>query len=411
MIASINKKGLRAYKDRLNILLNLAQTINEDYGTDDLMLEFEKLLSEELEVGKILVFTFADGKWSNILKSGVSEQEANNIDVHRDLLQYTKLENITLDPPENLKGFDAIIPLVHRSEIIAYVLIGDVDEEITGISPTIKHLKLIQIIANLIIVFIENKRMHKVTIEQEAMKKELELASNIQTRLISGEQDLPKFKEMAIHTIYQPHLGVGGDYFDIISLSHNTMGFCIADVSGKGIGAALLMSNFQAFLRSLFTPNIGLKKLVKILNEKVNESTNNDQFITIFIGKYNFSTRRLTYVNAAHLPPLFYDIAKQKLSFLENGCIGLGMLDVIPKINQGQIVVPHKSKLIAFTDGLVEIESDDHQINIGMDSLIEAISNNDTITENIQQIRKIIDNNVTNDRFFDDISLIGIGFE
>lgn len=410
MISNLNKKQIRAYKDKINVLLDIAQTINEEHDIDELLLEFERILRKELDVGKIFVITNTTGKWKSILASGVEAEEINNINVERDLLKFTTLENITLNPPENLKGFDAIIPLPHREKIIGYVLIGDNEGEITGISPTIKHLKLIQIISNLIIVFIENIRMHHAVLEQEVIKKEMELASKIQSQLIPREKNLPKYEDISIHTIYQAHLGVGGDYYDFIRLSPKTIGFCIADVSGKGIPAALLMSNFQAIIRSLFISNISLKKLVNILNDKVNESANNEKFITLFIGKYNFETRRLAYINAGHLPPLFYDSHKQQLTSLKKGCIGLGMLDFIPKIEEGYLKVPNDSKLVAFTDGLVEIETD-NEVTSGLEVLENFISNDDPVSDNIKEIRKYIDTNIDKKIFFDDITLIGIGFK
>ena len=409
MITQTKKKRLKLYKDRLNILLDLAQTINQDHGIEDLLSEFEILLREELEVGKILVFTCSDGVWRNLLCSGVPEEEMQKIDVERDLFIYQGIENITISPPDNLKGFDAVIPLFHRYKPIGYVLIGDVEEDMQGISPTIKHLKLIQIISNLIIVFIENKRMHQALLEQEAMKKELELASRIQNQLIPGPQELPRFKKLIIETIYHPHLGVGGDYYDFIKLSRNTIGFCVADVSGKGIAAALLMSNFQAVIRSLFSNRISLKKLIHQLNHRVNESANNEKFITFFIGKYNLTTRRLTYVNAGHLPPLLFEPRKGHLISLDKGCIGLGMLDVIPVVEVGQVHISKNSKLLAFTDGLVELERGD-RITSGLMSVEKIISNSNSIEKNIDEIKDYIARHIDRKSFFDDISLIGMGF-
>lgn len=119
---SLKKRG-RLYKDRLNILLDISQTINEDHSIDDLLSEFEILLREELEVGKTLVYTCSGGAWRNLLSSGVPAEEVARIDVERDLLGYGELQNIHLSCPENLKSFDAIIPLFHKFKIIGYVLI------------------------------------------------------------------------------------------------------------------------------------------------------------------------------------------------------------------------------------------------------------------------------------------------
>lgn len=410
MITQVKKKRLRLYKDRLNILLDIAQTINQDHTVDDLLAEFEILLREELEVGKILVFTNSDGEWKNLLISGVSAEEVEKIDVERDLLQYKSIENITLAPPVPLQGFDAVIPLFHRYRAIGYVLIGDVEEEQQGISPTIKHLKLIQIISNLIIVFIENKRMQEAILEQEAIKKEMEVASKIQTQLIPSPEDLPRHKKLSLQAFYHPHWGVGGDYYDIIPLSRNSIGFCVADVSGKGIAAALLMSNFQAVIRTLFTAGINLKKLIHQLNQRVNNSANNEKFITMFIGKYNLRSRRLTYVNAGHLPPLLFDRRKSHLDSLDSGCIGLGMLDVIPSVEVGKITVPKNAKLMAFTDGLIELERD-NEVHSGLMNIEKIITNRKSIEENMEEAKRLVARHIESGAVFDDISLIGMEFK
>jgi sigma-B regulation protein RsbU (phosphoserine phosphatase) len=409
MITQLSKKRIHLYKDRLNIILDIAQTINQDHSIEDLLGEFEILLREELEVGKILVYTFADGIWKNILAAGVTAEETLLIDVERDLIGYKSIENITVSHPPQLKGFDAVIPLFHRFREIGFVLIGDIEGEQQGISPTIKHLRLIQIISNLIIVFIENKRMQDALLEQEALKREMQLAAKIQTQLIPGENDLPKTPSLNIRTFYQPHYGIGGDYYDIIKLSPYKIGFCIADVSGKGVGAAMLMSNFQAIIRSIFTANVDMKKLVNQLNQRVNQSANNEKFITMFIGRYNFLTRRLTYVNAGHLPPLLFDGRKSQLHMLDKGCIGLGMLDFIPNIEVGKVVVSKKSKLMAFTDGLVEINRN-NQVESDMQELERVISSRGNINDDLETIKARVGEMVKEGAVFDDIALMAFEF-
>ncbi|MDG5799316.1 PP2C family protein-serine/threonine phosphatase [Marinilabiliaceae bacterium ANBcel2] len=410
MVKEIKKRKLKLYRDRLNMLLDLTQTINEDHSINELLGEFRILLHEELNVGKVLVFTLTNGRWQNVLSSGVKSIEVNSITPEKDLLHIERIENITLSPPKNLEGFDAVIPLFHRYKPIGYVLIGDVDEEQEGISPTIKHLKLIQIISNLIIVFAENRRMHKALLEQQAIQKELELASKIQTQLIPGTDNLPKEKSLSIYTIYHPHMDVGGDYYDFIKLSRNTIGFCVADVSGKGVSAALLMSNFQAVLRSGFKSKVSLKKLINQLNERVNENSNSEKFITMFIGKYNTKSRKLTYVNAGHLPPLLYNTNKDHITYLDKGCIGLGMLDLIPAIETGKITIPKGSKFLAFTDGLIELESDSKEIMSNEDFIKNIIKNSYPLSYNIEKIKEYIANQSLKHSIFDDISLIGIEF-
>lgn len=409
MIHQNKKKGLKLYKERLNIILDIAQTINEDHSIEDLLGEFEILLREELEVGKILVYTHNERGWENLLVSGVSDEEKALIDVERDLLQYSIIENITLSHPPQLKGFDSVIPLFHKYHPIGFVLIGDVEEDLQGISPTIKHLKLIQIISNLIVVFIENKRMQKAVLEQESMKKEMELASRIQSGLIPRQENLPQSTRFTIRSLYHPHLGVGGDYYDVIRLSRYSIGFCIADVSGKGMSAALLMSNFQAVVRSLFNSGANLKKLIHQLNRRVNESANNEKFITMFIGRYNQITGNLEYVNSGHLPPLLFDGKRKEVVSLEKGCIGLGMLDFIPTVEVGSMYVAPGSKLLTFTDGLVEIDNGG-LVDSNLEQLKGIVSSEGSIDAIMEDIQSLLEMQIKANLIFDDITLMGIEF-
>ena len=138
-------------------------------------------------------------------------------------------------------------------------------------SPVLKHLNFIQTISSIILVAIENIRLFSESLQQEALKKELELAARMQKILIPDNRTLPWNSCLKVKGFYYPHYEVGGDYYDCIRLSDNETGFCIADVSGKGISAAILMSNFQASLRALFTKDIGLPELLKKLNNIVTQ--------------------------------------------------------------------------------------------------------------------------------------------
>ena len=106
---------------------------------------------------------------------------------------------------------------------------------------------------------LENIRLFKESVKQEAFKKELELASKMQYMLIPSRKILPRTKTLFVDSFYHPHFEVGGDYYDFIQLNEKEFGFCIADVSGKGIPAALLMSNFQACLRTMVSQTDDLK--------------------------------------------------------------------------------------------------------------------------------------------------------
>ena len=237
------------------------------------------------------------------------------------------------------------------------MLVGDRSEIEPGVSPTLRNLKFIQILCNLIVVFVEGKKVQEKLIKQQAMQGELRLASKIQAGLIPSDMELAVSSFTKVRSIYHPHQDVGGDYYDVIKLSPYMVGFCMADVSGKGISSALLMSNFQAMLRSLFTAHVPLEKLVRELNQMICRNVaSNDKFITCFIGRYNLITGRLSYVNAGHLAPIVHDIYTNEISELQEGCIALGMLDFIPTIEVGGKIISKGTRLVAFTDGLVELD-------------------------------------------------------
>ncbi len=395
---------------KLNALLAITQAINENLTQEELLQRYDKLLKEDLNIGKILIFKYNGTRWDCLLSSGVKDPMSEKIDVEKDLKKYSEITFVTSTSISSTKEpFDIVIPVYNNNQPLAYVLIGDIEEEGEGVSPTIKHLHFIQTLSNIIIVAIENMRLVQESIRQVALKKELELASRMQSMLIPNKDDLPKNEHIWITAFYHPHLDVGGDYYDVINLSKEEIGFCIADVSGKGISAALLMSNFQANLRALFTSDISLTTLVERLNERVLKSANGEKFITLFVAKYNYGKKELEYINAGHNHPILYEVKSKKLSFLKEGCVGMGMLDEIPVIRKGVIKIKELTKLLCYTDGLVEL-MDDKEVEFGTSIIEKHISNDDNIQQNIDSIiedQRILSGNKA---IFDDITMLGIEF-
>jgi len=396
---------------KLNSLLSITKAINANLSTEDLLERYEKILREELNIGRVLIYKYNFNKedWEIILKSGCGE-EVGEIDMEHDILGHEEIAFVTASPNPSLRTFDNIIPVFHNNQPIAYVLIGDIDEETKGVSPTIKHLHFIQTLSNIIIVAIENIRLYNESLQQEALKKELELASRMQSMLIPDKASLPNDDHIFATSFYKPHHEVGGDYYDFIPLNKEEGVFCIADVSGKGISAALLMSNFQANLRALVTANSNLEQIMPKLNERVMSSAKGEKFITLFLAKYNYTTRKLQYITAAHNPPIMYKTESKELKFLKKGCLGLGMLDEIPTIEKGEETITERTKLLCYTDGLVEV-MDETKVHYDTDQIKKRLNNDEHIDKNMATIIKeqnILEDD--NNSIFDDISMIGIEF-
>ncbi|MGD9976348.1 MAG: PP2C family protein-serine/threonine phosphatase [Bacteroidales bacterium] len=406
--SSQNRLKLSTFK--LNALLGMTQAISAELKTEEILDRFRVILNDDLGIDRILLFKKEEKSWDLLLNSNCPQIVVEQIDVERDLLPFVEITFVGAAENPVLLELDIIIPVIQNNVPVGYVLIGDTNEYEKGVSATIRHLNFVQTLSIIIFVAIENLRLFHKSLEQEAIRKELELASKMQNMLIPSPDSMPNFKNISISSFYNPHYEVGGDYYDVIQLSATELGFCIADVSGKGISAALLMSNFQANLRALFTEDIPLTRLVEKLNERVMATAKGEKFITIFIGRYDVEKNLLEYINAGHNPPVMYNEESRQISFLTNGCVGLGMLDEIPVMNLGSVHINQPAKLICYTDGLVESIMDDRvEYNPKLiEDFIVDIGSMDEIIKRIAEARGV--NGKTNSQIFDDISILGFEF-
>jgi phosphoserine phosphatase RsbU/P len=406
--SSIQRLQLSNFK--LNSLLEITQSINENLSTMSLLRRYEKILRVELNIGRVMIFSFNQKVWECILESGVENEDYDADElVKKTLSKFEDISYVTASSAFQFKGFDIVIPVYQNEIAIAYVLIGDIDEEREGVSPTIKHLKFIQTITNVIVVAIENKRLYKESLLQAAFKKELELASKMQTMLIPTNDAFPTNEHLQAASYYNPHSEVGGDYYDFIRLSKDEYGFCIADVSGKGMAAAILMSNFQASLRALFTSKIALPDIITRLNDSIMNNAKGEKFITFFIGRYNAKTNKLNYVNAGHNPPIFFKAKTKKTELLNHGCFGLGMFDEIPKIDEAEIDVHKGDRVICYTDGLSEAENPESD-EFGTVPIEKCIKTKHSISVILEDLKNEMKSFIKEQPVSDDISILGIEF-
>jgi sigma-B regulation protein RsbU (phosphoserine phosphatase) len=404
--ASLNRLEFCNFK--LRTLLEFTLAINQNLSTNELLKKYEKLLRWRLNIGKVLIFANNRG-WRCILSSGVSGEKYLNIDVEKDLFINTDITSATVYENPVIQEFDVVLPIFHNQTPLAFVLVGDIDDPSEGVSPTIKHMQFVQTLTNIVIVAIENKRLFKENLEREKMHKEMELASEVQTMLVPDLTKFPGHPKIDVEGFYLPHFEVGGDYYDIFELNHREIGFCIADVSGKGISAALLMSNFQANLRALFVSSIHLTDVITILNERIISSVHGEKFITLFIARYNSETNELRYINAGHNPPLLYDKVKKESFYLKEGCIGLGMMDTIQTIEEGDVLIENNSKLLCYTDGLIEV-AEKRGVSSNEQTVEMCFCNDRNIKETFSKMLEKMQIDKSNPTIFDDITMLGLDF-
>jgi len=353
---------------KLNALLEVTLAINSSVPKSKLFGIYEQVL-RELDIEKVVLFT-NENEW-NVAMSYGTDVKKLEIVVEKDLLAVEEIIEVNSHTDGAFREFDLLVPVFHKTKPLAYLLIGDIINEAIKISPIIKHLHFIQTFTNIIAVAIENKNLAKKAIRQERVKKELELASEMQNMLLPTT--LPKNNQLDIAAFYKSHEQVGGDYYDVMWIDDNKLVFCIADVSGKGVSAAILMSNFQANLRAGVAHSVSLEALVNDLNQKVMDNAKGEKFITMFIGIYEKDCRELTYINCGHNPPFFYN--NGKIEALKNGCPGLGMIDHLPTPNVGKVKVGQKSTLVCYTDGLVEVENNSN-LEYGTERIVNLLEKN-----------------------------------
>ena len=370
---------------KLNSLLEITKAINNNLSIENILKIFEYILREQLGISKLILYANDSLNWNCILHFGARGLN-KKINVKKDLTHIKDITVIESSSIETLNSFDIVIPIFHKKTALAFLLIGDLDDELISISPGIKHMPFIQTLASIIVVAIENKRFSAELIEQELNKKEMEMAAEMQKLLFPT--NLPNDNKIDVAARYESKHLVGGDYYDFLSLNENEYFFCIADVSGKGTSAALLMSNFQAKLRANIKYNyedISLKDLIENLNDDVNNAAKGEKFITFFAGHYNKLNNTLQYVNAGHNYPIL--VNSKETIFLNKGCIGLGMLDEIPKIKISKIILSEDTILICYTDGLVELKNSNGAA-FETDNLIKVVENNLKLTMK-EQVQKI----------------------
>jgi phosphoserine phosphatase RsbU/P len=187
--------------------------------------------------------------------------------------------------------------------------------------------------------------------QKQRLEHEITIASEVQQELFP--KCVPQLPGLDLAAVCKPARVVSGDYYDFIRLGPTSIGIALADISGKGISAALLMASLQAALRSTATldGNGDTSRLVTRLNDHLFRNTSDDRYATFFYATYDSQAHMLTYTNAGHLPPLF--LADGSVEQLDQGGTVVGLFEQTP-YTQVTLKVPKGSLLVAYSDGLTE---------------------------------------------------------
>lgn len=212
------------------------------------------------------------------------------------------------------------------------------------------------------------RRMLEETAEKERLEHEVQIARQIQLRLLPERLPEPRGFRFAARS--DPALEVGGDYYDAFTLGNGDIQLAVGDVSGKGVAAAMLMSNLQASLHALAGQSLDLREMVRQLNRQICDNSTPEMFITFFTGILDSPRRKLTFVNAGHDEPILLR-ADGEVESLTTGGIILG---VIPETEYetGEVTLAPGDLLVCYSDGLTEAMDEEGE-EFGRERLLESI--------------------------------------
>ncbi|MDQ3649936.1 MAG: SpoIIE family protein phosphatase [Acidobacteriota bacterium] len=245
-----------------------------------------------------------------------------------------------------------------RSEMVAPIISND---EVIGVfdlesdrvnAYTEDDRQVLMLLTSQVAIIIEKAMLHEQLVEKKRLAAQLEVARQVQLSLLPNRD--PKLENFDISAYNFSTEEVSGDYYDFVSIYEDHLGLVIADVSGKGVPAALLMAFLRASLRAAihigYAPNISMSKV----NYLLWESIENHQFVTAFYGVLDATNRTLAYANAGHNPPLLLD-EHGEARFIERGGLPLGMFKDA-RFYEYYLQIESRQILVLYTDGVTEAE-------------------------------------------------------
>lgn len=320
--------------------------------------------SESTKVARLLVFSvigqFLVSKYAVITFDGDDIQILDSKYDDKDLISGLRqcdcgLITTSLNKHDILKsypllieiGVDIIVPMEVQGRTKGLILLG---ERITKQSYSEADIEFIYSVGSLAIISIENKRLFLEELEKRKMEEELELAREIQQNLLP--QTFPRFSNFDIAAVNMSSKQVGGDYYDVIPFDKNNFYIAIADVSGKGTPASLLMANIQAFLQVICRHGVEIEKSTGLINDLISANTSDGRFITFFWALINNEEKEMTYVNAGHNHPLL--IRDGEIRKLHKGGMILGVMETTIPYDSETINLKKDDVIVLFTDGISE---------------------------------------------------------
>jgi serine phosphatase RsbU (regulator of sigma subunit) len=361
----------RQPKKALEAVHEAGQTLAQTLTIDALYQQMLKLLTRHFTADRILIFeTGSDAKDFRVVASTVQGASADApLHLSRTLLDEVLVNGRSLltddaASDDRFAGHQSIIlsgihsamaaPLLDKGTILGMIYVDSLRRAIVY---SADELRLLTLLANMTAVKAQTCRLEETERERQRLLRELELAARIQRKLVPHE--VPEIPGYSLFMHMTPCNEIGGDLFDIRPRADGRVWLAVGDVTGKGIGAALLMSNVMAALRFLEDDGAEPLALVDRLQARLLQHVDVGQFVTLFSALLDPETGRVLYVNAGHAPPIH--IAGGSWRELDSTAPPVALVPSIAPQAAETTLGPGETLLI-FSDGLSETAgADDHQ--------------------------------------------------
>lgn len=291
------------------------------------------------------------------------------------------------------------VPLKSRGQVIG---VFNVESDETN-AYTKDDLNLMKNFANQAAVSVERALLYRQAIEQKALEEELAIARRIQKTFLPDKP--PQVPGFDIAGVNIPSEAVGGDYYDFITIVKNQLGIAIGDVSGKGMGAALIMAAFRASIKAEIRNNFTIRTIFAKVNSLLYESIERENYVTAVYGVLDINNHVFTFSNAGHNPPLLFKSDGEIIELTEGG-IALGMFaDSV--YEERPLYIEHGDILLFYTDGVTEAVNINNE-EFGLNRLKNLVENQkdssakDIINNVIKAVFKFKDP----DKPLDDLTMI-----
>ena len=294
-----------------------------------------------------------------------------------------------------------LFPLQARGNLVGALLAGIEPENGRGLSA--RRLNILTGVAHQAATAVVNHQLYQEAAERSRLEQELEVAREIQASLIpSGSPDIPGCD---VASYWQAARQVSGDFYDFLALDDGRWGIIIADVSDKGVPAALFMALSRTILRTIGFNRRDPASTLMRTNHLISLDAQNDMFVTVFYAIYEPQTGQLTYANAGHNPPLLLR-AKGEATLLTTNGMALGILPEVEIGNQTLEFLPGDT-LVLYTDGVTEAVNEDFdEFGLRRLSMIAREHQSESAVEVVTAVTEAIRDHAGETPQFDDITLI-----